>query len=281
MQRYLEIHKDSKTDGTIKTLIIPPMKKLIVFIIISFVNGNLVFAQLSPSKQIKVAETYLTLILKGQQEEAWQLFDKTNVPTVTKEQFATAFKQIKNSLALFDTFAHFSMITRSVNNRTMNMYRFRALSKSGHVLMDVFVDLTFLDTSELVGGMQSYIKNKDSTSLTSTNKETPIEKQFTAVIEDKNYNIRGINIVHLGNNIGILAIQVERKIAPEEYKNKAWTKTEAVKFAKYLVSKGYVDKAKQKAIELKLNFVEDLGVSFIDPGTGDGINIDLKPEDLK
>ena len=257
------------------------MNKLVALILLSLLNGHLVFAQLFRSKQIKTAETYLTLIFKGQQEEAWQLFDKANVPTVTKEQFAAAFKLIKSNLANFDTCAHFALFTQMVNNRALNTYRYKALSKSRHVLMDVFVDLTFVDTSELVGGMQSYIKNRDSTSLTSTNKETPIEKQFTAVIEDKNYNIRGINIVHLGNNIGILAIQVERKIAPEEYKNKAWTKTEAVKFAKYLVSKGYVDKAKQKAIELKLNFVEDLGVSFIDPGTGDGINVDLKPEDLK
>ena len=257
------------------------MEKLIVFIIITLMNSNFVFAQLFRAKQIQTAETCLNLILKGQQEEAWQLFDKTNVPAVTKEQFTTVFKQLENSLVLFDTFARFSIFTRLVNNRTFNMYRFKALSKRAHVLTDVFVDLTFIDTSELVGGLQSYIQNRDSTSLTSTNKETPIEKQFTAVIEDKNYNIRGINIVHFGNNIGLLAIQVERKIAQDEFINKQWTKPEVVKFAKYLVSKGYVDKAKLKAKELELNFADDLGGSFIDAGTGQGINVVLKLEEYK
>ena len=257
------------------------MKKLLTFLLISLVNGHLVFAQQFRGKQIATAETYLTLIFKGQQEEAWQLFDGANVPAVTKEQFATAFKLIKSNLANFDTCARFALFTRMVNNRAFSTYRYKALSKNGQVLMDVFVDLTFVDTSGLVGGMQSYLKNRDSTSLTSTKEETPLEKQFTAVIEDKSYTIRGINIVHVGKDTGLLAIQVERTIAPEEYKNKEWTKREAVKFAKFLVSKGYVDKAKQQAAALKLTVAEDLSVSFIDPGTGSGINVALKPADIR
>src|SRR4051812_1732358 len=127
------------------------MKKLVVLIFLSLLNGHLVFAQFFRGKQIKTAETYLTLIFKGQQDEAWQLFDKANVPAVTKEQFAAAFKQIKSNLALFDTCAHFALFTRVVNNRALNTYRYKALSKSGLVLMDVFVDLTFVDTSGLIG----------------------------------------------------------------------------------------------------------------------------------
>ena len=257
------------------------MRKLIVLTAIIFAIGNLLSAQSPFGRQMKVAQDYMILIMKGQQEKGWQLFDKKNVPDLTKEQFETNFTYIKNSLNHFDTFALLSTISQVVNRRNLNMYRFKAQSKGQHILTDVFVDLTFVDTSELVGGLRSFIKEKDSTSLTSTKKETSIEKQFTAVIENKNYNIRGINIVHLDNNAGLLAIQIARKITPDEFKNQEWAKTEAVKFAKYLLSKGYVEKAKQKAIELKLNFLEELGVSFIDQATGKGINVPIKPDELK
>lgn len=257
------------------------MIKIIALVIILSAYGNHACAQLILGKQREVAETYLTLILKGQKEETWQLFDKANVPTVTKEQFAAAFTQMQSGLSLFDTFAFSSVVFQKVKNKKFNLYRFKVLSKNKNVLMDVVVDLIFHDTSELVAGMQWIARRNDSTSITSKNKETPIEKPFTAVVDSISYNIRGINIIHFSNNIGLLAIQVERKISSDELEKQEWTKKEAVKFAKYLVSKGYVDKAKLKAKELELTLVEDLGVSFIDPGSGQGINIKLTPEDFK
>jgi hypothetical protein len=257
------------------------MRKLIAFTITIIINANLVSAQSPFGSQMKVAQNYMILIMNGQQEKAWQLFDKNNVPNVTKEQFETTFTYIKSSLNAFDTFALLSTISKVTDNRTLNMYRFKAQSKGRHILADVFVDLTFVDKSELVAGLESFTKQKDSTSLTSTNKETPIEKQFTAVLENKSYNIRGINLVHLGNNAGLLAIQITRKITPEEFESQGWAKIEAVKFAKYLKSEGYIEKAKQKAIELKLDLMETLGVSFIDLSTGKGINVPIKPEEFK
>ena len=257
------------------------MSKLIAFTIILIANVNHASAQLLLGKQSKVAETYLTLLLKGQKEETWQLFDKVNVPTVTKEQFITIFSQTKSALALFDTFALSSTFSQEVNSKTYNLYRYKALSKTANILTDVFVDLIFVDTSALVGGMQWRSKPKDSTSLTSKNKETPLEKPFTAVVDAVSYNIRGINIVHFADNLGLLAIQVERKMSSDEYEKDGWSNKEAVKFAKYLVSKGYVDKAKRKARELELNLVEDLGVSFVDPGSEKGINVKLTPEEFK
>jgi hypothetical protein len=257
------------------------MNKLIILVVILLANDNHASAQLLLDKQRKVAESYVALILKGQKEESWRLFDRANVPAVTKEQFVAAFMQIKNSLAVFDTFALSTTISREVNGRILNLYRFQTLSKTEKILNDVFVDLIFFDTSGSVGGMQLRTKPKDSTSITSKGKETPIEKPFTTVIDAVSYNIRGINIVHFDNNIGLLAIQVERKISSDELEKQGWATKEAIKFAKYLVAKGYVDKAILKAQVLELKLVEDLGVSFIDPGSGKGINVKLLPGEFK
>jgi hypothetical protein len=58
-------------------------------------------------------------------------------------------------------------------------------------------------------------------------------------------------------------------------------KQEAIKFAKYLISSGFADKAKKKSIEIKRNLLDAIGVSFLDPTKGGGFNIMLKPEEYK
>lgn len=256
------------------------MKKPIIIAII-LASSNLISAQSTSSNQIKAAQHYITLITEGEQEKAWQLFDKTNTPNLTKAQFDANFNYIRKSLDRFDTFALLTVMPQVVDKRTLNLYRFKEQESGQHLLADVFIDLIFIDTSDLVSGMRSFVQKKNVTSLSSSSKETSIEKQFTAVIENMSYDIRGINIVHLENNSGLLVIQIVRKISLDELQNDGWSKAEAVKFGKYLVSKGYVEKAKQKATELKLNFLEELGVSFVDTTTGKGINVPLKSQDFK
>jgi hypothetical protein len=48
------------------------------------------------NKQVEVAKTFLDYVIKGQKESSWELFDKVNVPDVTKKQFENAIGQFKN-----------------------------------------------------------------------------------------------------------------------------------------------------------------------------------------
>jgi hypothetical protein len=221
------------------------------------------------------------MLWKGSKMRPGQLVDKTSLQGVTKDQFNSIIAQLKQELAIFDSFDLVMNGVKLVDNKTLSLYTFNALSKSKNVVDDISIDIVFLDSSKLVAGIQPKRQLKENAASTTKGKETPLEQNFKAVINGKDYLIRGINIVHFENNSGLLSIQVEMKLPSGNPAIQEWAKKEAVKFAKYLVAKGYVDKAKIKAKEIDKKLLEDIGVSFFDPAIGSGFNVMLKPEEYK
>lgn len=238
-------------------------------------------AQKIDSVQATVAKNFLHFLMNGQQEAAWQLIDKINQQGVTRDRFNGIFDQLKQDFALFDSFELVMNGIKLVENKTLSLYTFKALSTSKNVVDDIAIDIVFFDSSKLVAGIQPKQLLKENAASTTKGKETPLEQNFKAVINGKDYQIRGINIVHFANNEGLLSIQVEMKLPSDNATMQEWAKKEAVKFAKYLVTKGYVEKAKIKAKEIDKKLMEDLGVSFFDPAIGAGFNVILKPEEYK
>jgi len=244
-------------------------------------TSQIVFGQQVDKKQVEVAKTFLNSVIKGQTENSWELFDKKNIPEVTKEQFDEALKQLKKDLSLFDTVNLTMNGIKFVGDKQLNLYTFKAISKTKNVVDDVSVDILFFNSSPLIAGIQPKKLLKDNSASTSRGKETSIEKSFTAVIDGIAYKITGINIVHFENNEGLLAIQVEYAL-PSDIENKQeFAKKEAIKFATYLVSNGYVDKAKTKAKEIDRKLLEDIGVSFLNPTKGGGYNVMVKANEFK
>ncbi|MEP6746622.1 MAG: hypothetical protein ABJB86_02790 [Bacteroidota bacterium] len=252
----------------------------VIFLLLAFWT-NISFGQLVDKKKLEIAKTFLHFVAKGQKDSSWQLFDKINVPDVTEEQFGKSVLQIENDLLVFDTFELSMSGVKSVNGKQFDVYTFRAISKTRNIVDDILIDISFFSSSQLVGGIQPKKLLKENAASTAKGKETTIEKEFTAVIDNITYKITGINIVHFENKQGLLAIQVESALPSGANDAKVFANKEALKFAKYLVSKGYVEKATLKAKELDLKLLDDIGVSFLDPGTHGGYNVMVKAADLK
>jgi hypothetical protein len=255
------------------------MKKFkpIYFTVLLLLIVNFTFCQKPDKKQVAIGREFLNFVINGQNEEAWQLFDKINVPEVAKDNFNSAITQIGKDLVIFDSFNLVMTGIKFIENKQVSFYTFRALSKTKNIVDEISIDLLFFDSSNLVAGMQPKKLQKENSASTSKGKETPLEQNFTAVINDTTYTVRGINIVHFSNNNGLLTIQIEMKLAENEPHRQQWAKNEAVRFVRYLVGKGYVEKAKVKARELGRVMLEDIGVSFYDSSIGGGFNVMLKP----
>jgi hypothetical protein len=238
-------------------------------------------AQKIDSVQATVAKNFLHFVVEGQQDSAWQLVDKTSLKDVTREQFNSIIAQMKQHLAIFDSFDLVMNGIKLVDNKTLSLYTFKAFSTSKNVVDDIAIDIVFIDSSKLVAGIQPKQLHKENAASTTKAKETPLEQNFKAAINGTNYLIRGINIVHFENNNGLLSIQVEMELPKDQTTIKEWATKGAVKFAKYLVAKGYVEKAKIKAKEIDKRLLEDIGVSFFDPAAGAGFNVILKPEEYR
>jgi hypothetical protein len=200
---------------------------------------------------------------------------------VTKEQFESAISQLKNDLSLFDTFELTVNGIKFVGDQQLNQYTFKAISKTKNIVDEISVDILFFNSSKLVAGIQPKKLLKENSASTSQGKETSIEKDFTATIGSVNYKVTGINIVHFSNNEGLLAIQVEYALPADLNSRQEFAKKEAIKFAKFLMKNGYIDKAKLKAKEIDRKLLDDIGVSFLDPTKGGGFNVMVKADEYK
>ena len=261
----------------------PPykMKQTIKFALSLLIfTSQFAFGQKIDNKQVEVAKTFLDYVIKGQKENSWELFDKVNVPDVTKEQFDEAMYQFKNDFSLFDSFELMMNGIKFVGDKQLNQYTFKAISKTKNIVDEILVDIVFFNSSKLVAGIQPKKLLKENSASTTRGKETPIEKEFTAVINNISYKVRGINIVHFDNNEGLLAIQVEYELPLDLDSRQEFAKKEAVKFAKFLINNGYMDKAKLKAKELDRNLLDEIGVSFLDLTRG-GFNVMVKADEYK
>jgi len=258
------------------------MKKTIVLIVTLFVfTSQLAFSQDVEKEQLEIAKRFLEHVMKGEKDSCWQLFDKANVPDLSREQFDAGMEVIKKDLSLFDGFEMTMMGLKFLGDKQLNLYSFKAISKTRNVVDQVTVDVLCFPSSHLIAGVQPKRLIKENSATTTKGKETPLEKNFTAIIDSVSYEITGINLVHFANNEGVLAIQVKYESAGESSANPELAKKEAVKFARYLIRNGYMEKARLKANELERKLLDAIGVSFVDTNKGAGYNVLLKPDEYK
>lgn len=226
--------------------------------------------------QVNNALKFIKYFAKNDSESAWLLFDTVRFPQLTKENFSKGMSQVYGDLSLFDDYELTYNGIKIVENERLKFYTFKAIS-SKKVIYEFNINIYFYESSKLIAGIQPEKKEKGISASTSKAKETELEKSFTAKIEGKEYQIKGINIVHFENNGALLAIQVEYPYQ----ENEEVYKLEAIKFARYIIKKGYVKKAESKSKEEKLTLLEDIGVSFFDPKKDIGFNVMVKPSEYK
>ncbi|WP_126546706.1 hypothetical protein [Hymenobacter amundsenii] len=255
---------------------------------------NMALGQQSDNEQVAIGKKFITLVSAGKKEEAWQLFDKKNVPNLSEEQFNAAFGQIRNILSTANVYELSMSGIKNTGNKKMNFYSFKGVSKNKEAGADVYVDLLFFENANLVAGvspkrlvsvenipLHDSNSSTASTASTTAGQETQLEGASTISIDDVVYKVRGINIVHFEKEKGLLAIQVEMKLPEDSSVKENEFKQIAVKFAKYLIGNGYLDKARSKFKEMDKKLLKDIGVSFYDPDKDKGYNVMLKPQEYK
>lgn len=249
-------------------------------LITNIINGQIISdsteISIVDSVQVNNAKKFIKYFAKNDSENAWNLFDKENFQQLTKEKFIQAMNQVYIELSHFNDYNLVYNGKKYSNNQELKFYTFKAISNE-NMIDDVNINIYFFKSSNLVGGIQPEKKVKETSASTTKGKETELEKSLEIKINGKIYNIKGINIVHFENNQGLLTIQVEY---PMQENNDIY-KTEAPKFAKYLVKNGYLKKAKIKVKEINLKLIEDIGISFIDTEKNSGFNVMLKPNEYK
>lgn len=256
------------------------MKLIVKILTISLLFlSQLSLGQNTNPEQLRNAELCLDYIKKGEKDSCWMLIDSKNIPNLTKKTFETAFSQLSKNLSIFDHFQLSMVSVKMVDNKKLEMYTFEAISNEKKLVNDFSVDISFYEGSNLIVGIQPKMRVKENTASTTKGKETEIEKSFKTKIDKKEYEIRGINIVHFDNNQGLLAIQVLYNVPENIGDGQDWAKKEGIKFAKYLAKSEYLKKAQLKSKELNLTLLDEIGVSFLDHKTGHGINVMINKED--
>jgi len=160
------------------------------------------------------------------------------------------------------------------------MYTFKAISTKKKIITNILIDVIFLENGKKVYGLRPKQKVNNTHASTSSVPEIEVEKSFSADINNKKYNIVGVNIVPFSKKTGLLVIQVDYKVQKGKIDD-AKIRKEAIKFAKYLINNGYLEKGKLIAKKHNLTLRKELGVSFFNTKTGHGYNVMLKPDEFK
>ena len=239
-------------------------------------------------KQIKIANKFIKFITKGDINNSWELFDKKNNPQLSKEVFEKYVKQLSKDLKDFDKYEliltgkELQIIPGKKNQKgkMLNMYTFKAISTKKKIITNILIDVIFLENGKKVYGLRPKQKVNNTHASTSSVPEIEVEKSFSADINNKKYNIVGVNIVPFSKKTGLLVIQVDYKVQKGKIDD-AKIRKEAIKFAKYLINNGYLEKGKLIAKKHNLTLRKELGVSFFNTKTGHGYNVMLKPDEFK
>ncbi len=81
--------------------------------------------------------------------------------------------------------------------KMLNMYTFKAIPTKKRIITDIQIDIIFLENSKKEYGIRPRQKVNETHASTSEVTEIEVEKSFKAHIENKDYNIVGVNIDHL------------------------------------------------------------------------------------
>lgn len=233
-------------------------------------------------KQVKAAEQFIHLLRNQEFEQCWKLVDQKTNPDLDKDQFLVAVKNIyelmpdkKEELELYMNGIKF------MNNRQLAFYSYKYKNDISKSSPGYLLDITFADSkSTLIAGVQPKSSaEKSSQAASSKGEETIVSQQETWIIDSTEFKIRGVNIIHFEGNSGIMAVQVEQ-VLPDNI-DKKWAYQEGIKFSKYLYQHTSYSSAIAKAKELNMELLTEIGVSFINPDTGQGYNILIKSDDYK
>jgi len=114
---------------------------------------------------------------------------------------------------------------------------------------------------------KKYIKENLAGVITLLGKETLIQKELDVTIDSVTYKASTISLMHFVHNQALLCIKIECSLPSELIQFKEFAYSEAPKLAKYLLNRGYSEKARLKTKEINRGLLDCIGVLFVDPVT--------------
>lgn len=170
-----------------------------------------------------------------------------------------------------------------INGRELSFYSFKYEKDISKTSPGYLIDVIFADNrSTLIAGVQpkSSQTGKNNQAASSKGEETVVTTNSIWTIDSNEFKIRGVNIVHFGGNSGVISVQV-KQVIPDNIDVKAWAYQQGIKFAKFLYNDNSYKIATDKASELNIELLSKIGVSFINPTSGQGYNSLINSEDYK
>ena len=242
-------------------------------------------AQSGPNpKQIKSGEQFITLMQKKEFENCWGLIDKKINPNLDKEKFMASIKQMYEAMPnKQDEFELYMYGVKFINGLELSFYSFKYKNDIAKPAPIYLIDIAFSNNkSTLIASVlpKAASIGKLTQATSSKGEETIILKNSSWIIDSVEYKITGVNIVHFTGNTGIIAVQVEQ-IIPDNVDAKAWSYQQGIKFAKHLYQDPSYKAALDKAAELNIELLPKIGVSFINPKSGQGYNSLINSEDYE
>jgi len=230
--------------------------------------SQLAICQNVNNEQLRIAETCLNYIIKGENDSCRLLIDTENTRDLTKDKFETTFAQLNRDLSIFDSFK-FSNVDFKINfNKKFIAYTFDAISEDENISNDISVEILFLENSNLIATVEPKLnyKNFNRDPGIAYYKVIIVESSFKVKIDKKKYNIKEITIGSDHKNIGLLTIEVLCDI-PDNIRF-VFGDEEREKIAKFFVKSDYFKKAQAISVENNLILAKDMRITFTDSRTG-------------
>lgn len=119
-----------------------------------FFSIGAAFSQAATDSAIAKGARFLDLVGKGEDKEAWKLFDHRNVPGVTADQFCSLTEKYVRELAMFDAPQFQGQDVTYIGGRKVNLYNFNAPAGDKHSADNAVIQVSFVDGSLSVAGMK-------------------------------------------------------------------------------------------------------------------------------
>jgi hypothetical protein len=240
---------------------------------------------LANPRQAQAAEEFFQAFLQQNTGACWKIFDTVANKGLTKKQFEASVKTIFTDLPQKDRgFTFYKKGIRSgmgSQNLIVYTYRYKIdLDKLGqpyppHVLEVIFTD----DQSLLVAGfLKTSITEEAGANFTESVGDYILSSDTTWTIGSEKVKIKFVDLATFHERLGLLLVKVEQPLTGKDPKG---LKEQGLKLAKLLYTNGTYKTGQERAEDMKVYLVKELGVCFADPQTGREYNVLFEEKDYK
>lgn len=128
--------------------------KIIFAAAVFFLSMSKAFSQTTTDSTIATGAKFLGLAVKGEDKEAWKLFDHKNVPGITADQLCNLIEKYVRDLSQYDAPEYQGQDVTFIGGKKVNLYNFSAAAKNKSSADNAVIQISFVDGCSAVAGMK-------------------------------------------------------------------------------------------------------------------------------